>query len=62
LEEIKSSNAKRTKIEEPPELLVGNQVAVKVDKDWILAVVLNPNPVKGKVEIEVKMNPSDFRI
>lgn len=53
MEEVKITSAKRAKFEEP-ELLVGNQVAVKVDKDWILAVILNPNPVKGKVEIEVR--------
>jgi hypothetical protein len=45
-------NAKRLKTDDS-QLFGGNQVAVKVDKDWILAVVLNPTPIKGKIEIEV---------
>jgi hypothetical protein len=42
---------KRVKIEE--EYQVGDQVAGKVEGNWILATVLNKLPVKGKIEIEV---------
>ena len=53
-EEVKSGQlAKRSKGDDAEQLYIGTQVAAKVDKNWILAVVVNPHPIKGKIEVEV---------
>jgi hypothetical protein len=53
-DELKGNQAKKAKAEESSQLYIGTQVAAKVDQDWILAVVVNANEIKGKIEIEVR--------
>lgn len=51
-DENRGNPAKRAKSESSPQFYIGTQVAAKVGSDWILAVVVNGNEEKGKIEIE----------
>ena len=51
-EEQRGHQAKKAK-SDGPTFFVSTQVAAKVGQDWILAVVVNANEIKGKIEIEV---------
>lgn len=55
-EEQRGHQAKKAK-SDGPTFFVATQVAAKVGQDWILAVVVNANEIKGKIEIEVMIPP-----
>ena len=59
-EEQRGNIAKKSKEEDPLQLYIGTQVAANVNLNWILAVVVNGNEIKGKIEIEVCYADSRF--